>query len=124
MNYNPTEYFIIHEDTWELDIPRIIANKSTMLWLGKGLLFKSENKELLNFLNKLKDKDKWNKKLYQFGIKNSLLGKCFLIWMLTKNGELCLTLPSPSFMSRVAKFNEQEQSAELFLWMNKVIMVV
>ncbi|CAB1054056.1 hypothetical protein [Spiroplasma endosymbiont of Danaus chrysippus] len=32
--------------------------------------------------------------------------------------------PSPSFMSRVAKFNEQEQSAELFLWMNKVIMVV
>lgn len=114
MNYSPTEYFSIHEDNWELDIPRIIANKSTMLWLGKGLLFKSENKDLLNFLNKLKDKDKWNEKLYQFGIQNSLLGKCFLMWMLTKNGELSLTLPSPSFMSRVAKFNEQEQSAELF----------
>ncbi len=66
MNYNPTEYFSIHEDTWELDIPRIIANKSTMLWLGKGLLFKSENKDLLNFLNKLKDKDKWNEKLWGF----------------------------------------------------------
>uniref|UniRef100_A0A310SQ68 UvrABC system protein A n=1 Tax=Eufriesea mexicana TaxID=516756 RepID=A0A310SQ68_9HYME len=34
--------------------------------------------------------------------------------MLTKNDELTLLVPTPSFMARVAKFNEQERSAELF----------
>ncbi|BET38466.1 hypothetical protein [Spiroplasma ixodetis] len=70
--------------------------------------------EYVYFLNKLKDKDKWFERLYKFGLQESLLGKSFLIWMLTKNNELALLVPTPSFMDRVAKFNDQEQSAELF----------
>ncbi len=115
INNNPYQYLDTFDKVdWFLDIPMIIAQKSTKLWLGKGLLFQSKDKDLLDFLNKLKDKDKWFEKLYKFGLQESLLGKSFLMWMLTKNNELTLLVPTPSFMDRVAKFNEQEQSAELF----------
>lgn len=111
---NPFEYLSSDKTNWYLDIPRIIANKSTKLWLGKGLLFQSKDKDLLDFANDRNIKDKWFEKLYKFGIQNSLLGKAFLMWLLNEDGNLSLTIPQPSFMDRVAKYNEQEQSAELF----------
>lgn len=111
--YN-TNFYLEDKRNWYLDIPRIIAQKSTRLVLGKGLLLQSEDEKLLNDWNNFYYKDKWFEKLAKFLIQNSLLGRCVLFWMLNKDGSLSLTLPSPSFMNRVAKINEQEQSAELF----------
>lgn len=111
--YN-TNFYLADKRNWYLDIPRIIAQKSTRLVLGKGLLLQSEDEKLLNDWNNFYYKDKWFEKLAKFLIQNSLLGRCVLFWMLNKDGSISLTVPSPSFMNRVAKINEQEQSAELF----------
>ncbi len=39
---NPLEYLSCNRREWYSDIPMRIAQKSTKLWLGKGLLFDSE----------------------------------------------------------------------------------
>lgn len=112
-------FYLENKQNWYLDIPRIIAQKSTRLWLGKGILLQSEDKKLLDNWNNFYYKDKIFEKLAKFGIQNSLLGRCILLWMITKTGELTLVVPTPTFMSRVAKINEQEQSAELFFTNNQ-----
>lgn len=112
-------YLNINKNTWYEDVPRQIANKSTKLWLGKGILFESEKKELLDDWNKFYESDYIYLKLAKFGIQNSLLGRCVLLWILNKDGSITLTVPTPSFMNRVAKINEQEQSAELFYTNNQ-----
>ncbi|WJG70704.1 hypothetical protein [Spiroplasma ixodetis] len=38
-------FYLENKQNWYLDIPRIIAQKSTRLWLGKGILLQSEDKK-------------------------------------------------------------------------------
>lgn len=113
-----TFYLSVNKNNWYIDIPRIIANKSTKLWLGKGILFQSEDKKLLDALNDWYFTDKVFEKLWKFGVQESLIGRCLMFWQLTKTGKMSLVVPSASFNSRVAKINEQEQSAEIF-YMNE-----
>lgn len=112
---NPLEYLDSYRSkNWYIDIPFLIAKKSTHLWLGKGFLFQSEKKEILKYFNQKIINDKWFEKFYKFGMQESLLGKAYILIYKTKNGNYSIQIPSPSFNSRVAKYNEEEQAAELW----------
>lgn len=114
MLINPLEYLNCNKSEWFSNVPMMIAQKSTRLWLGKGFLFNSEDEKVLKYLNKMNMEDKWFEKFYQFGLQNSLIGKCYILLVVNQDGTKSIRIPSPSFQSRVAKYNEQEQAAELW----------
>ncbi|WP_375318326.1 hypothetical protein [Spiroplasma endosymbiont of Virgichneumon dumeticola] len=111
---NTMEYLSCDKSKWYIDIPMIIAQKSTKLWLGKGFLFNSSKKEILDYLNEMNLKDKWLEKFYKFGLQNSLMGKVFIMIIINEDNSKSLKILPNSFCGRVAKYNEQEQSAEFY----------
>ncbi|WP_342276433.1 hypothetical protein [Spiroplasma endosymbiont of Nebria brevicollis] len=111
---NTMEYLSCDKKDWYIDIPMIIAQKSTKLWLGKGFLFNSSKKEILDYLNEMNLKDKWLEKFYKFGLQNSLMGKVFIMIIINEDNSKSLKILPNSFCGRVAKYNEQEQSAEFY----------
>ncbi|WP_375317461.1 hypothetical protein [Spiroplasma endosymbiont of Virgichneumon dumeticola] len=111
---NTMEYLSCDKSKWYIDIPMIIAQKSTKLWLGKGFLFNSSKKEILDYLNDMNLKDKWLEKFYKFGLQNSLMGKVFIMIIINEDNSKSLKILPNSFWGRVAKYNEQEQAAEFY----------
>lgn len=111
---NSMEYLNCNKKDWYIDIPMIIAQKSTKLWLGKGFLFNSSKKEILDYLNEMNLKDKWLEKFYKFGLQNSLMGKVFIIIIVNEDNSKSIKILPNSFCGRVAKYNEQEQAGEFF----------
>ncbi|WP_375316806.1 hypothetical protein [Spiroplasma endosymbiont of Virgichneumon dumeticola] len=111
---NTMEYLSCDKSKWYIDIPMIIAQKSTKLWLGKGFLFNSSKKEILDYLNDMNLKDKWLEKFYKFGLQNSLMGKVFIMIIINEYNSKSLKILPNSFCGRVAKYNEQEQAAEFY----------
>lgn len=112
---NPLEYLNSHRNrNWYLNVPMILAQKSTKLWLGKGPLFQSQNEKILEYFNQKIINDKWFEKFYTFGLQNSLIGKSYILLVKTINNNTTIRIPEPSFNSRVAKYNEEEQAAELW----------
>ncbi|WP_375317888.1 hypothetical protein [Spiroplasma endosymbiont of Virgichneumon dumeticola] len=111
---NTMEYLSCDKSKWYIDIPMIIAQKSTKLWLVKGFLFNSSKKEILDYLNDMNLKDKWLEKFYKFGLQNSLMGKVFIMIIINEDNIKSLKILPNSFCGRVAKYNEQEQSAEFY----------
>ncbi len=59
-------------------------------------------------------KDKWLEKFYKFGLQNSLMGKVFIMIIINEDNSKSLKILPNSFCGRVAKYNEQEQSAEFY----------
>lgn len=111
---NPLEYLSCNRREWYSDIPMRIAQKSTKLWLGKGLLFDSEKENILKYFTNKIISDKWFEKLYKFGIQESLLGKVYIMPIIYKDNSTSLKVLPNSFAGRVAKYNEEEQCAEFF----------
>ncbi|WP_375317789.1 hypothetical protein [Spiroplasma endosymbiont of Virgichneumon dumeticola] len=111
---NTMEYLSCDKSKWYIDIPMIIAQKSTKLWLGKGFLFNSSKKEILDYLNDMNLKDKWLEKFYKFGLQNSLMGKVFIMIIINEDNSKSLKILPNSFCGRVAKYNEQEPAAEFY----------
>ncbi|WP_342260810.1 hypothetical protein [Spiroplasma endosymbiont of Notiophilus biguttatus] len=102
---NTMEYLSCDKSNWYIDIPMIIAQKSTKLWLGKGFLFNSSKKEILDYLNEMNLKDKWLEKFYKFGLQNSLMGKVFIMIIVNEDNSKSLKILPNSFCGRVAKYN-------------------
>lgn len=112
--YNFQTYLTTNKKDWYLDIPLIIAHKSTKLWFGKGFLFNSSENKILDYLNNMNIQDKWYEKFSKFGLQQSLQGKAFIMLMINEDNSKSIRILPNAFNGRVAKYNEEEQSAEFF----------
>lgn len=98
-----------------IDLPQVIAEKQAKKLLGRSIVIDSEDKNILEFLQKLMNKNRIHEQAIMIEELCSLFGQVILCWDKYPGEDVpFLSFADPYMLSRVGKFHVEEKVASVY----------